>query len=96
LILFEILTGYYAFSRKLSQAAVMKRVIGKVRPDVPDTATPQMKDLITRCWAHDPVDRLSFTKIFDFLDAIDFKVTQKIDSQRVRDFVNKITQESAE
>jgi serine/threonine protein kinase len=96
LILYEILTGEHAFSRRLTMYQLMAKVTRGVRPAMPGTIRPTVRDLITKCWAAEPDQRPSFAEIFDILKAMDFMISPNVDTPTVRLFVNGVIEKENE
>jgi serine/threonine protein kinase len=77
LILYEILTGCPVFSPRLSLPQLALKVAKGERADIPRTAMPFVQDLIRKGWSSDPVERPSFTDIFENLREHEFCVVQE-------------------
>jgi hypothetical protein len=91
LILYEILTGTAAFSKDLTPWKVLQHYHNeKARPAIPDTIIPNMRRLIDVCWDEDPDVRPSFDSIFTTLEEMDFRITPRVNTRRVREFVVEI------
>jgi serine/threonine protein kinase len=61
MVLYELLTGRIPFQDHSSNDYDF--VISGHRPDIPDDVSPQMRDLLLRCWHQDPHQRPSWTEI---------------------------------
>jgi hypothetical protein len=59
-------------------------------PDIPKFVLPSARELITDCWAQEPVDRLSFDEIVDRLTEIKVKVMRNVNSSKISAFVKVI------
>ncbi|KAH9564203.1 hypothetical protein CY35_04G013200 [Sphagnum magellanicum] len=61
MVLYELLTGQIPFQgHSLNDYDL---VISGARPDIPDDVSPEMRDLLLRCWHQDPHQRPSWTEI---------------------------------
>jgi serine/threonine protein kinase len=61
MVLYELLTGQIPFQgHSLNDYDL---VISGRRPDIPDDVSPEMRDLLLRCWHQDPHQRPSWTEI---------------------------------
>jgi serine/threonine protein kinase len=61
MVLYEVLTGRIPFQgHSLNDYDL---VISGARPDIPDDVSPEMRDLLLRCWHQDPHQRPSWTEI---------------------------------
>jgi LIM domain kinase 1 len=90
-ILCELLSGEPGFSRALSRAQMMKRIIvDKARPSIPDFVCEDMRELILDCLAAEPNERPSFLDILFRLERMDFRITGGVNSDKVRRFVNAV------
>jgi serine/threonine protein kinase len=96
LILYELLVGREAFSKKWRQLVVQKLlVVDEFRPDVPASVLPAVRELIAECWAQDPDDRPSFRGIFQRLKSMNFKVTSDVNPLKIAKFVKEVKEQAA-
>jgi serine/threonine protein kinase len=88
LILYEMLLNKPAFPNGWTIYKFISEVVcTKFRPSLPDWISPDVRTLLTGCWAHDAADRLSFDEILERLEAMDFKLTRDVNSAKIRTFV---------
>jgi serine/threonine-protein kinase CTR1 len=91
LILYEVIVGEAAFSRNLTGYQVMKKVVlEKTRPVIPSYVLRPVRDLIDICLDDDPDIRPSFDSILRSLEEIEFRITPRVNTKRVADFVEEI------
>jgi serine/threonine protein kinase len=91
LILYELVVGREVFPKEWPQLRVAKMLVfEKFRPKIPRSVPPEVRELITDCWAQDPDDRPSFRGIFKWLKLIDFKVTANVNPLKMVRFVKKV------
>ena len=90
LILYEIVTGEEIFAG-LNPYQVMGRATQGVRPDIPNSVHPRVKDLIKACWAVDPSSRPSFADIISRLEDIDYCIGYPCDQSRIHSFIRWAT-----
>jgi serine/threonine protein kinase len=90
LILYELLTGQTAFPRELTQHKIALKIINEELPEIPKSVSPSAAELITDCWAAEPDDRPSFGEIVARLKEMKFKVTAKVNSAKVLEFIKEI------
>jgi hypothetical protein len=88
LILYELLVGGYVFSPDLAPMALMKVVTSGERPPLPDEINLTVRKMILRGWSVDPMIRESFDEIWRNLAEIKFRLTEKVDSSRVLQFLS--------
>jgi hypothetical protein len=86
LVLYEILVGDHGNSRKNPRA-----LADGVRGALPGEMLPEMKSMISRCWAQDPDDRPSFPAVLMELKQIEFKILPGVDSAAVGSFLEGIS-----
>lgn len=72
IILYEIWTGSHPYPENISMFKIIHNVMNKVRPEFPSTINSNIRDLITKCWDHDPEKRPTFTDICNILEGADF------------------------
>ncbi|KAK8889950.1 hypothetical protein M9Y10_034706 [Tritrichomonas musculus] len=63
-LLYELLMGSPPFG-KLRPIECENKIRAAERPPLPQELSPELKDLITSCWAQDPKDRPSFADVVD-------------------------------
>eukprot|EP00935_MAST-01C_sp_MAST-1C-sp1_P000773 g773.t1 len=56
---------------KLTPFTLMNKVVGGLRPELPDDSPRRLAQLMERCWAHNPADRPAFSEITTELEAIE-------------------------
>jgi serine/threonine protein kinase len=69
IILWEMIASDVPFSNLTDMQAAMNTSNG-MRPALPPSCTPNMKDLIRACWAPEPSERPSFQEVLDKLQVI--------------------------
>jgi tRNA A-37 threonylcarbamoyl transferase component Bud32 len=62
-VLWEILTGQMPYAGLEPAQIVSQVLMHDTRPRIPDSATPQLRDLIVDCWAREPESRPTFDEI---------------------------------
>jgi serine/threonine protein kinase len=71
IVLWEILTRKAPFSHHTQLKTFMKAIVEKCeRPLIPPETLPSFRELIEKCWAHNPTDRPSFAEILPALDNV--------------------------
>jgi serine/threonine protein kinase len=95
LILYELLVGERVFPSTIASGDLMRRVLSGVRPKLPKSMRSTVKDIISRGWSVKPGKRRMFDKIFDLLDGIHFKLTSRVDVQKVAAFVTFVDNQMA-
>jgi len=71
IVLWEILTRKAPFSHHTQLKTFMKAIVEKhERPPIPEGTLPSFRELIERCWTHNPHDRPSFAEILPALDNV--------------------------
>lgn len=97
LIACEIVTGeepFYQNGKKITTLQLYKKVMDGDRPNLNEFVTDQMKELISKCWSQNPLDRPSFDEIFDLLSN-DFSYFQEdIDEQEVNNYLDLLKDEN--
>jgi serine/threonine protein kinase len=87
-LLFELVTGQRAFN--IGPGGNYKHVINLargVRPKFPSSVSVAMQDLISRAWAHDPAERLSFPDVFERLTRMRFEIMEGVQVGEVYRFL---------
>lgn len=87
-ILYEIITGNFAF-RGLQPAQLMMHVVSGKREHIPDSVTPFARDLIEQCWSQDPELRPSFSDICQILKKKMHLLFPDSDLDRIIEFRSK-------
>jgi serine/threonine protein kinase len=96
LILYELIVGKEAFPKEWPELRVMKElVIEEFRPDIPASVLPDVRKLISDCWAQDPGERLSFRGIFERLKSMQFQVIADVNRLKVDKFVKDVKERAA-
>jgi serine/threonine protein kinase len=91
LILYELIVGEPVIPKDWNPLAVVKRLsIDGFRPNIPDWVCSEVKELITDCWAQDPLDRPSFEVILERLEEMDFKLIFGVKPAKLAKFVRQI------
>jgi hypothetical protein len=91
LILYEVLVGKSGISRESTSLRLMKDIVfNRFRPTIPNFILRNVRQLIIDCWAQNPDERPSFDSILDRLQQMNFEIAPKVNSLRVREFVNAI------
>jgi hypothetical protein len=72
----------------------MYLVLDGVRAELPAEMTEDVKILIRRCWAEDPVARPSFSDILAELERIQFKIFPDVDSRAVALYLDQVRSEA--
>jgi serine/threonine protein kinase len=92
LVLYRLIVGRAPYPSKLTAYGLAKRIaIAGVRPEIPDSVPPLVKELISDCCASDPDDRPRFREIVRRLEAVNFRLTEGVRGSKVASFVQKIT-----
>lgn len=68
-ILYELVSGQIIFSEISFMSQVEEKIMKGERPEIPDTI-PELKDLISRCWAQDMNDRPNINEVVLILNNI--------------------------
>jgi serine/threonine protein kinase len=93
LLLYELVVGKRAFSPTLFGRQIAFMVaMGDYRPEIPVFVSPAVAALIENCWAPDPDDRLTFSEIFNWFEAMAFKLKPGVKSSKIWSFVNEVTE----
>jgi serine/threonine protein kinase len=90
-ILCELLSGETGFSRRLTPPEMMKLVtLDHARPSIPSFVCNEVRELIVDCLANEPYDRPSFQDILIRLDRMDFRITARVKTEKVRRFMKAV------
>jgi serine/threonine protein kinase len=91
IILCELLSGQPGLPLNLPLPQLMKMIIvDRARPSIPDFVDRRVRLLISDCWKQKPDKRPSFEEILERLDEMDFRITARVDSAKVRRFVKAV------
>jgi serine/threonine protein kinase len=89
-ILYEILVGSPAFSPNLPSRTIVGKLKNHEMPNIPDSISPPMNTLISKCWAVNPGDRPSFNEILETFERMDFNLVFGADRSLVRRYVREV------
>lgn len=64
---YEIITGLVLYPEVTSPVELGIKICNGERLTIPDSVSPDFKNLISRCWAQDPRQRPTFEEIYTFL-----------------------------
>jgi serine/threonine protein kinase len=91
LILCELLTGQSVLSPRLGPIYMMRKIIlDEIRPDIPDSVSPEVKHLIEDCLKYESYKRPSFETILFRLEKIGFQITHGVNSRKIHQFVTAV------
>jgi hypothetical protein len=90
IILYELIAKKRAFPKESPLTRLVAMVQRGIRPDIPDTVNPAVRDVITRGSAAKPVDSPSFDNILTQLTKIQFRMLPDVEWDRVASFVDSI------
>jgi serine/threonine-protein kinase len=96
LILYELLVRRPVFPTKIGPYALMRQVMGGVRPALPADMNPTVSRIIRRGWSVIPEKRPPFEQIFDLLRGMDFRIETQVVSARVSEFVRCVSENRME
>lgn len=89
-ILYEILADHSAFSQEISSEQLKEMILNGERPEIPNSINPLMREIISKCWSANPDERMKFNEIYNKLQTIDFSITQNVDVNIVKQYINYI------
>jgi serine/threonine protein kinase len=91
ILLYDILTGEWAWPRTLTPAQLTRRVnlVGE-RPPIGAIAAPFRAALVAKCWAQNPQDRPSFIEIFGELVQNKFQILPDVHPAEVSRYLKWI------
>lgn len=93
IVAYEIVTGkqpYFELSSNISVFALSQKVMNGYRPQFTDDVTDKMKELISKCWSSNALDRPSFDTIFEQL-VNDFSfLKDEVDKDEIDQYLSKI------
>jgi serine/threonine protein kinase len=92
LIIYEVLVGVPVFLPSLTPLALMNKVATGQRPEIPDSMNPTVRQIIKSCWDTAPGRRPPATEIIAALQGIQFRLTPRVDTERVARYISAITQ----
>jgi serine/threonine protein kinase len=90
LIVYEVFVGQRAFPPTRAPSGMMKKVVTGERPPLPVSMDATVKAIIGRGWSVDAMMRTPFDEILSMLESVGFKVSPRIDSGRVREFMRLV------
>jgi serine/threonine-protein kinase CTR1 len=94
LILYEILVGDGLFSNSGNKSGLLVDLQKGNRPSIPGEVLSVGRELIEKCWLHDPMRRPSFWEIMRYLEAADFGVLDGVNESEVRGFLKDMGYDS--
>jgi hypothetical protein len=95
-ILYEIVTGRAVFPPWESQMGVLRRILVRDFPALPDQFGPLMQGLIRRCWSVDPFARPSFEEIFCEFQDCGFDILPNVNPEAIRKSIDEVLAFEAE
>jgi serine/threonine protein kinase len=93
IILYEILMVGKGLHDVIKRIALNK-ILSGTRPDIPDTFTDWVSNLIDDCWAAHPKQRPTFNRIFTILSERKFQLLKDVKVEEVQNFVTRISRSS--
>jgi serine/threonine protein kinase len=96
LIFYEILVGEAVFPAKLTALQIANRLQKGVRAAIPGSIPQFVRQLIEAGWAQGPETRPSFREIFEVLEENNFAITDGVDTDAVRAYVQWVAKEAEE
>lgn len=93
ILLYEVLTGRTPFEErgKLTLFQLQSLVDRGERPLLPDSLPPALRDLVRRCWSHQPVDRPTFAQIVQELNGPPSLVLPGTDAREYGEYLSFIS-----
>jgi serine/threonine protein kinase len=87
LILYEIVVGNGLFSNAGNKHGLFVDLQKGNRPSIPGEVLKAGRDLIEKCWSHEPRKRPNFEEILSYLKGVDFEVIDGVNKGQVRGFL---------
>jgi TPR repeat protein len=89
-ILYEILSLRPVFPPDLRPQNVMRKLVSRQFPKIPDGWALPATQLLKRCWKQDPGKRPSFESIASDLTRVQFQIVTGVDSHQVHAFMAEV------
>lgn len=93
IILYELLFNKPVFQKNISSDLFIQQISNQ-RPNIPDTIHPVVKQIIEQCWSNKIENRLSFYEIFQKLKQIDFKITQDVEPEIIKSYIDSLSKQT--
>jgi serine/threonine protein kinase len=90
LLMYEILTGRAVFPSSDEAFPIIRRLLRRDMPAVPDECGSVAQDLIRRCWAMEPEKRPTFDQILRDFKAAGFRIVPRADHVKLGRYVKEI------
>jgi serine/threonine protein kinase len=88
LILYEMLVGQSVFPKDKALARICELHHQRYRPNIPNSVSRLVANVIQRCWAHDPNDRPDFEEIFSTLEGSWFPFFKDVSGEVIEKFMS--------
>jgi hypothetical protein len=89
LILYEILTGRSVFDVTMPLGPLLRRMGSDERPQIPASASPVLREIISRCWSADPARRPTAREVCGMLSGVNVKVIDGAEMARLEAFMKR-------
>jgi serine/threonine protein kinase len=92
LICYELLSGFQAFSPKLSATELRRKTMNsQERPQIPSIIKRDFAKVIGRCWDSDPLKRPAMKEIWHALNQMNFQIIDGVDSDLLKERVTTLS-----
>jgi serine/threonine protein kinase len=76
LIVYEVLTGRSVFDAAMPLLPLLRKMSSDERPEIPASASPVLREIISRCWSADPARRPTAREVCAMLLGVNVKVAR--------------------
>ena len=99
ILAYEIITGkspFYELGESSSLFVLANKIMSGYRPKFDDDLTEKMKILLSKCWSANIEERPSFDEIFEQLSTDFSYFNEKVDSEEIQNFLNKLKEQNVD
>ena len=90
IVAYQIITNLSPFPNVRSVYQLQRKVMKKERPEISDKVPNCYRELIEKCWSHDPKDRPTFDEIKNMLKTDKRFITDDVDEEEYMNYIKYI------
>ncbi|KAK8898507.1 hypothetical protein M9Y10_000798, partial [Tritrichomonas musculus] len=96
ILAYQVLTSQPPFPKITQQSQLKKAVLSMKRPSLDFVQSKPAKELLTKCWSHDPESRPKFKEIVEILKEQEFMNSMNVDKSEVGNYLRQFGEKPPE